>query len=126
MELVFSTLNVSSQQIDKLNNDELILAISKFPSLFANYKEEENLVKNLTINQRKVHQKYVSLLNNNSGYYEQEMYKSDILGWLRNREFQNVTVDKNWSINTALFEIDRLIKQNHTILYLIKKRLNEN
>ena len=122
IELVYNTLNVSFQQMDKLNDDDLKLALSKFPSLHSNYKESENQIKNLTIKQRQIHQKYMSLLNSVSGY-EQEMFESDIIGLLRNREFQNVTVDKKWNLNGALNELNLLNIQNLNILNLIKKQI---
>ena len=125
MDLVYSTLNVSSQQIDKLSNAELKLTLSKFPSLFYSYEEVENQIKNLTIKQRQVHQKYVSLINEYSGY-EQEKFKSDVLGYLRDREFQNITVDNKWSFNAAFIEIERLTNQNRMILNLIEEQIEEN
>jgi sensor domain CHASE-containing protein len=117
--LVFGSLNFTSQQIERINNEQLKVSLSKFPSIFSSYQETENRLANLTINQRQMHQKYVSLLNY-MPEFNQEKFESDYLGWLRNREFQNITVDKNWVIRQAVSELNELSEQNKIILDIIK------
>ena len=122
VSLVFGSLNFSPQQIERINNEQLKVSISKFPSIFLSYKGTENRLANLTINQRQIHQKYVSLLNY-MPQFNQEKFESDYLGWLRNREFQNITVDKNWVSRQAIDELNQLSVQNKIILDLIKKEI---
>jgi len=122
--LVYNSLNFTSQQIDKLTNEKLKVSLSKFPSIFSSYQETENRLANLTINQRQIHQKYVSLLNY-MPEFNQENFKSDYLGWLRNREFQNITADKNWVIRQAIGELNQLSQENKIVLDLIKKEMKQ-
>lgn len=122
IDLVYGSLNFSSQQIDLLKNQQLKVALSTFPSLYSSYKDQENQMKDLTINQRHVHQKYMSLLNYETDF-KQEKFKSDTLGWLRDREFQNITVDKKWITGGTINEINKLKKQNQLIIDLIYKEV---
>tara|TARA_R110002124_G_scaffold47149_1_gene140660 strand:- start:10491 stop:11219 length:729 start_codon:yes stop_codon:yes gene_type:complete len=122
--LVFGSLNFTSQQIERINNEQLKVSLSKFPSIFSSYQETENRLANLTINQRQIHQKYVSLLNY-MPQFNQKKFESDYLGWLRNREFQNITVDKNWVSRQAIGELNKLAEQNKIILDLIKKEVKK-
>ena len=120
--LVFGSLNFSSQQIEKIRNPQLKIYLSKFPSIFKSYQETENRIADLTINQRQIHQKYISLLDYKSEY-NQEKFISNYSGWLRNREFQNITVDKNWVSEKAIRELNILSKENKIIINLIKKEI---
>ena len=53
--------------------------------------------------------------------FNQEKFMSDYSGWLRNREFQNITVDKSWISEQAIRELNILSKENKSIIDLIKK-----
>ena len=137
--LVFGSLNFTSQQIEKISNPQLKIYLSKFPSIFKSYKETENRIADLTINQRQIHQKYISLLDYKFedefliyvseqdedilSEFNQEKFISDYSGWLRNREFQNITVDKSWVSKKAIRELNILSKENKTIIDLIKKEI---
>ena len=120
--LVFGSLNFTSQQIEKISNPQLKIYLSKFPSIFKSYQETENRIADLTINQRQIHQKYISLLDYMSEF-NQEKFISDYSGWLRNREFQNITVDKNWLSEQAIRELNILSEENKNIIDLIKKEI---
>ena len=118
--LVFGSLNFTSQQIEKISNPQLKIYLSKFPSIFKSYQETENRIADLTINQRQIHQKYITLLDYMSEF-NQEKFMSDYSGWLRNREFQNIIVDKSWISEQAIRELNILSKENKSIIDLIKK-----
>ena len=120
--LVFGSLNFTSQQIEKISNPQLKISLSKFPSIFKSYQETENRIADLTINQRQIHQKYITLLDYMSEF-NQEKFISDYSGWLRNREFQNITVDKNWVSEQAIRELNILSEENKNIIDLIKKEI---
>ena len=120
--LVFGSLNFTSQQIEKISNPQLKIYLSKFPSIFKSYQETENRIADLTINQRQIHQKYITLLDYMSEF-NQEKFISDYSGWLRNREFQNITVDKNWVSEQAIRELNILSEENKNIIDLIKKEI---
>ncbi|MBN4085537.1 hypothetical protein JYT89_04250 [Flavobacteriaceae bacterium AH-315-B10] len=126
VELVYGTINptLSSQQIDRLTNDKLKIALTKFPSTLSSYKQSEKSTRDLTLEQRKLHQKYISLLNSDASF-TQVHFKSDSLGLLRDRNFQNITVDKKWITNGAINELKALNKSNEQILELIKVELNK-
>lgn len=55
--------------------------------------------------------------------FNQEKFISDYSGWLRNREFQNITVDKNWLSEQAIRELNILSEENKNIIDLIKKEI---
>ncbi len=126
VELVYGTINptLSSQQIDRLTNDKLKIALTKFPSTLSSYKQSEKSTRDLTLEQRKLHQKYISILNSDANF-KQIQFKSDSLGLLRDRDFQNITVDKKWLTNGAINELKSLNKSNEQILELIKVELNK-
>ena len=126
VELVYGTINptLSSQQIDRLTNNKLKIALTKFPSTLSSYKQSEKSTRELTLEQRKLHQKYISLLNSDANF-TQIQFKSDSLGLLRDRDFQNITVDKKWLTNGAINKLKSLNKSNEQILELIKVELNK-
>jgi hypothetical protein len=123
VNLVNSSLNSSPQQVDVLTNQQLKVALSKFPSIYVSYKEVEEQVKEHTIEQRRINKKYVSIISLDSDF-NQENFDSDMLGFLRDRDFQNTTVDKRWNMRNALKELKILNEQNQMVLELIKKELN--
>ncbi len=43
--------------------------------------------------------------------FNQEKFMSDYSGWLRNCEFQNITVDKSWISEQAIRELNILSKK---------------
>ncbi len=123
IDLVYGSLDFSTQQIDRLNNEPLKLALSVFPSIYSRYRALENQVIILTMSQRKAHQKHVTLLARVRGF-EKQRFKSDTLGWLRDRELQNITTDKKWITNGTIREVNKLNTQNQNILDMIKIELN--
>ncbi len=127
VELVYGTINptLSSQQIDRLTNDKLKIALTKFPSILSSYKQSEKSTRDLTLELRKLHQKYISLLNSDASF-TQVQFKSDSLGLLRDRDFQNITVDKKWITNGAIKKLKSLNKSNQQILELIKVEIEND
>jgi hypothetical protein len=123
ISLVSNTLNSNRQQINMLSNESLKITLSKFPSIYLKYKEVESEIKNHTIAQRTINKQYIPIIVRDSNF-NQENFKSDLLGQLRDREFQNTTVDKLWNTRNALSEFKILHKQNQIILKLIKKELH--
>lgn len=122
VNLVNSSVNISAEQIDLITNENLKVALSKFPSIYLSYKEAENQVKDHTIEQRAISKKYISIITFDDDF-NQENFKSDMLGFLRNRDFQNTTVDKKWNMELSITEIKTVNKQNQMVLELIKKEL---
>ncbi|MDT0557897.1 DUF6090 family protein [Ichthyenterobacterium sp. W332] len=125
VNLVNSTLNISSQQFDILGNESLKILLSKFPSIYAGYLEVQEEVKKLTIKQRVHYKKYVPIIIFDKDF-EQENFKSNMLSVYRDRDFQNTTVDKRWNLKDALRILKRIDKENNLILELIKTELNDD
>lgn len=125
INLVNGSLQISSQQFDLLSNEELKINLSEFPSTFKAYKEEEHILKELALKQRQIFSKYVSLLSIDPSY-QQENFKSNWLGVFRDRDFQNITVDKKWNLRGAFKDLNRVNKKNKLILELIKKELDND
>jgi len=123
IDLVHGSLSFPVSQIDKLSNERLKLALSVYPSVYSRYKDLENQLKTLTLNQRRVHQKHVTLLARVSGF-EKQRFASDTLGWLTDRELQNITTDKNWVTNGTIREVGKLGDHNLKIMELLKEELN--
>ena len=122
VNLVNNSLTISSQQLDVVTNNGLKVILSKFPSIYRSYQEIENEIKNHTIEQRIYHKKYISVITLDSDF-NQENFKSDFLELYRNRDYQNVTLDKRWNLQNGLLELQRLDNQNLLIIELIKKEI---
>lgn len=122
VKLVNSSLNISSQQFDILTNEDLKINLSKFPSLYGGYIDVEKETKNLTIKQRTIFKKYVSVLSLDSDF-DQENFKSDWLKLFRDRDFQNTTVDKRWNLKDGFKQLKSLKDENQIIIDLIKKEI---
>ncbi|MFP4844387.1 DUF6090 family protein [Winogradskyella sp. PE311] len=125
VNLVNSSLNISSQQFDIITSENLKILLSKFPSIYTSYLEVEEEVKKLTIKQRVHFKNYVSVIENDKDF-DQENFKSDMLSVFRDRDFQNTTVDKRWNLKNALSVLERIDKENNLILELIKTELNDD
>lgn len=109
--------------IERLTNNRLKLAVMAFPASFSQYKELENTLKDLTLQQRRIYQKYIPLIASESNY-RQEMFSSDSLGFLRDREFQNVSVDRLRNTQNARVQLEWLTEHNDTILKLLNTELD--
>ena len=124
VDLAYGSIEFPIQQIDKLTNEPLKLALSIFPSAYTSYKEREDQLIELTLNQRRRHQNYVTLLARVGGF-EKQRFKSDTLGWLTDKELQNITTDKRWVTNGAIGKLEVLRDQNQYILKLISNELSQ-
>ena len=52
------------------------------------------------------------------------MFPSDSVGFLRDREFQNTSVDRLWNTRNARLRLEWLAKHNDTILKLLNTELD--
>ncbi|QJP34652.1 hypothetical protein F0365_09730 [Nonlabens sp. Ci31] len=94
INLVYGSLNISSQQMCILTDQELKVALSKFPGIYFNYKEVENEIKDLTVKQRLISKKYLSIIAFDPDF-DQKNFKSDFMNLLRDREFQTQQLIKS-------------------------------
>ena len=108
--------------LDRVSNNQLKLALMSFPATYQQYKELENTLKNLTVEQRKIYQRYIPLIASEPGY-DQELFTADSMGFLRDREFQNATVDRLWNTKNATTQLEWLTEHNDTILKMLSAEL---
>ncbi|MEJ2162521.1 MAG: hypothetical protein P8X60_04170 [Robiginitalea sp.] len=108
--------------LEPVTNNQLKLAVMAFPATFSQYKELENTLKDLTGNQHMIRQKYIPLIANEQEY-GQDMFESDSLGLIRDREFQNASVDRLWNTQNAKIRLEWLSEHNDTILKLLNAEL---
>ena len=125
VELVFGSKNnmFSNQQIELITNNDLKRALFTFPNYYDDYKDGEDLIKELTITQRKIHQKYISL-SAATKQFKQNAFESNFLAWLRDRDFQNVTVDKIWVLNGAKSNLKTLADKNLEVINQLTEIIN--
>ena len=130
VELVYGTLGptLNTSGIGLLKNKKLRVQLLSFPIQLAKYKETEIAARNLALEQRKEHQKYISILNRElyrEGRFSDEKnhFSSDYIGWLRDRNYQNLSLDRVWQIDQAIDELEKLNDSNNEILSLIINEL---
>ena len=117
-----SKMTKSAINLELLSNKDLRQLIVTYQLGFDSYKTVEENLHELTYRQRKIHQKYMSLVAEIKNE-ELSAFSNDTLGFLRDREFQNITVDKRWNADEALYYLKRIEKQNDSILSTLKKEL---
>ena len=108
--------------LDHITNNHLKLALMSFPATYQQYKELENTLKDLTVQQRKIYQNYIPLITSERDY-SQELFTADSMGFLRDREFQNASVDRLWNTKNATTQLEWLTEHNDTILKLLTTEL---
>jgi len=127
LELVYGTinLNLTTYQKDILKNDTLKTLLSSFPGLYASYKEYELVSKEITLQQRHEHHKHVAILSMRPDLQSmtQTPHKSDHLGWLRDRDYQNIVMDRLFQIESAADKLMAVRVTNEDILKLINHEI---
>ncbi|TDI68070.1 MAG: hypothetical protein E2O86_07975 [Bacteroidetes bacterium] len=127
LELVYGTINLilTTDQMDFLKSDVLKTLLSSFPGLYNSYKEYELVSKEGTLQQRNLHHKYVAILSMRPDLQSmtQTPHKSDYLGWLRDRDYQNIVMDRLLQMETAADKLMDLRVINEDILKLINQDL---
>lgn len=117
--------NISAEyglNLDRITNNQVKLAVMSFSATFSKYKELENTLKDLTVQQRKIYQNYIPLIASEDDY-QQEKFTADSLGFLRDREFQNASVDRFWTTKNATIRLEWLTEHNDTILKMLNTEL---
>jgi hypothetical protein len=127
LELVYGTVNLilTTDQMDFLKSDVLKTLLSSFPGLYARYKEYELLSKEGTLQQRNLHHKYVAILSMRPDLQSttQTPHKSEHLGWLRDRDYQNIVIDRLLQKERAGNKLMDLSVINDDIIKLINQEL---
>ena len=127
LELVYGTINLilTTDQMDFLKSDILQTLLSSFPGLYSSYKEYELVTKEGTLQQRHLHHKHVAILSMRPDLQSltQTPHKSDHLGWLRDRDYQNTVMDRLLNMETAADKLMDLKVSNEDIIKYINQEL---
>jgi hypothetical protein len=122
-QLLYTKPNTTaSLNLDHISNNQLKQLISTFSLVYENFESTEAIIEKLTLEQRKIHQKYIPLIGSEPKY-KQKMFFPDTMGLLRDPQLQNVTVDKYWNINAAKYSLSYIEKHNDSIITLINMEL---
>lgn len=128
VELTYSTISpdLSTDRIELLQNEHLKTLLSSFPAVYTRYKRFEALSKDLVIKQRNLHQSYISILYRVVEMQKKDLapHSSDFLGLLRDRNLQNIVVDRILVQRNAVDALEELADKNDAILNLINQELS--
>lgn len=131
VELVYGTLNptLNSSRIELLNDQQLRTQLLAFPILLTKYKQMETAARELALEQRKMHQRHVSILNREQNREKRFLnhvnyFNSNYKAWLSDRNYQNLSLDRLWQIDAALIELNQLKNANKEILNSISRELD--
>ena len=128
LELVYGTINLilTTDQMDFLKSVILKSHLSSFPGLYASYKEYELASKEGALQQRHLHHKHVAILSMRPDLQTmtQTSHISDHLGWLRDRDYQNIVMDRILQMEAAADRLMDLRVSNEDILRLINQELS--
>jgi sensor domain CHASE-containing protein len=115
---------IAGLSLNLISSINLKKQISTLPLAYANYEKTERIIEELTLEQRKIHQKYMPLIAEEPGY-KQNRFDSDSMGLLRDRQLQNATVDKFWNVKSAAWSLEYIEKHNDSIISLLKIELDK-
>ncbi|RNC87995.1 MAG: hypothetical protein ED556_02050 [Winogradskyella sp.] len=127
VELLYATTETQTDlNLDLISNNNLKQTIKRFPITYKFYDGNERGLDELVIEQRKIHQQYIPLIINENKNYGQEFHPIDTVGFLRNKEFQNITVDRLWVTRTAINRLKSVEQHNDSIVKLIEIELSKH
>jgi hypothetical protein len=126
VDLVYTTINPNITVDQFIKSNELNYMLSSFPGIFSKYKDFENVTRELTLKARTIHQRHVAILSMDPTMQTngQTPHSSDYLGWLRDRDYQNLVVDLRYQLENANNTLLDLQKTNEKILNLINQELS--
>ena len=130
LNLVDGTLQavLNSELLGIIQNELLKKKLSTYPSSFAYYKEFEDVNKDIVINKhRALGEQYTSILRLDKTLLDiAEPHKSDFLGWARDPQHQNNTVNRiNIIRNKLIPALIEVQAKNHEILKLLEENIKE-
>ncbi len=130
LNLIDGTLQavVNTDNFGIIQNELLKKKLSSYPSTFAAYKEFEDVNKDIVINKHRVlGEQYTSILRlDKSLSGVTEPHKSDFLGWARDPQHQNNTVNRiNIIRNKLIPALMEVQVKNYEILNLLKEETRE-
>ena len=130
LNLIDGTLKavINSDLLGIIQNELLKKKLSTYPSSYAYYKEFEDVNRDIVINKhRALGEQYTSILRLDKSLLDiAEPHTSDFLGWARDPQHQNNTVNRITIIRNklipALIEVQ---KKNYEILKLLEREIED-
>ncbi len=117
---------INTDKIEILQNEQLKSKLSTYPSTFANYREYEDVNKDIVINKhRALGERYTSIIRLDSALLSKsEQHPSDFLGWARNPQHQNNTVNRILIMRNRLIPALIMLQvHNSEVLKLVEKEI---
>ena len=123
VELLYATETANSGlDLEILTNNSLKQFIKALTITYKQYDINENDLNKLMLEQRKKHQQYIPLIADEPKYTQQH-FKADTIGFLRDKEFQNITVDRLWVTQSAQYALEGVERHNDSIISLLEREL---
>src|SRR6056297_1515181 len=130
LNLIDSTLKavINTDIFGIIQNELLKKKLSTYPSTFAAYKEFEDVNRDIVINKhRALGEQYTSILRLDKSLLGiSEPHKSDFLGWARDPQHQNNTVNRiNIIRNKLIPALIEVQAKNYEILKLLDEEIRD-
>lgn len=130
LNLINGTLQavINTDKFEIIQNELLKKKLSTYPSIFATYKEFEDVNRDIVINKhRALGEKYTSILRLDESLLDiAEPHKSDFLAWARDPQHQNNTVNRiNIIRNKLIPALMEVQAKNHEILELLDEEIRK-
>ncbi|MFZ0489845.1 MAG: DUF6090 family protein [Salegentibacter sp.] len=130
LNLIDGTLQavINSDILGIIQNELLKKKLSTYPSSFAYYKEFEDVNRDIVINKhRALGEQYTSILRLDTSLLKiAEPHKSDFLGWARDPQHQNNTVNRiNIIRNKLIPALIEVQAKNYEILKLLEEEIKD-
>jgi hypothetical protein len=121
-----SNLILDSKTIALLGKD-IRSSLLKFKSQYTRYKFIETNVTELITKLRENHQKHIAVFSEIGVGSDIKMqpfnkFESSYIGWLRDRENQNISVEIKWKIEQSLFVLRELDEVNQEVLSALSSK----
>ena len=120
--------DINTDKIEIIQNEQLKSKLSTYPSTYANYKEYEDVNKDIVINKhRALGERYTSIIRLDSTLLNKsEQHPSDFVGWARDPQHQNNTVNRIVIMRNRLIPaLIELQEHNSDVLNLVEKEIRD-
>lgn len=119
---------IINNQNGSLLSSEIRNLLLEYLSMHLKYKNTEDNLTQIQLKLRENHQKYISLLSeatseNNLESVKENMFESNYINWLRDRENQNISVESKWKIEHSIMILKDLDNINTMVLGMMKKEI---
>ena len=117
---------INTEKIEIIQNEQLKSKLSTYPSTYENYKEYEDVNKDIVINKhRALGERYTSIIRLDSALLRKsEQHRSDFLGWARDPQHQNNTVNRIVIMRNRLIPaLIELQDHNSDVLKVVDKEI---